>query len=172
MNVRSTGIDWQTCSIGADCEIWEPVNILGCKIGFGCRIAPFVEIQRYVVIGDRCNIGTGAFIAAGTQIADEVFVGQGVRICNCQYPRAVAVRGGQLKTPDEWALAPVRIARGASIGSNSTILPGVVIGEDAMIGAGSVVTTNVPKRAVFAGNPARLRAGGRGHTNATGEGTS
>jgi acetyltransferase-like isoleucine patch superfamily enzyme len=137
--------------LGADVRIYDFVNLYGCEIGDGSQIGPFVEIQRGVTIGRRVKVQSHAFICEGVTIDDEVFVGHGVMFTNDKYPRA-------LLEPGEPPLVPgrVHVGRRASLGSNATILPGVTIGEFAIVGAGSVVTSDVPPRAVVAGNPCRI----------------
>lgn len=129
-------------------------NLYGCRIGDETRIGPFVEIQRGAVIGKRCKIQSHTFICDGVEIEDEVFVGHNVNFINDTYPRATA--DGAIQTEADWQLVPTLVRRGASLGTGSTILGGVTIGEGAIVGAGSVVTRDVPARAVVAGNPARL----------------
>lgn len=133
----------------------ELVNIYGCSIGDQTTIGPFVEIQRGVVIGERCKVSSHSFICEGVIIEDEVFVGHGVMFINDRYPRATAV-DGSLKSAADWQLEQTVIRRGAGIGSNATILCGVTVGECAMVGAGAVVTQNVPDYAIVAGVPARV----------------
>ncbi len=141
--------------MGPNTKVYDFVNLYGCQIGDYCKIGAFVEIQRDVKVGDRCKISSHTFICSGVTIEDEVFVGHGVMFINDRYPRAAS--DGQLQTEADWELIPTLVKRGASIGSNATILCGVTIGEGAMVGAGSVVTRDVPDRAVVAGNPARVR---------------
>ena len=131
------------------------VNLYGCEIGDGVKIGTFVEIQRGARIGNRCKISSHTFICDGVRIEDEVFVGHNVTFINDLYPRATAGNGA-LQTEEDWTCVPTVIKRGASIGSSATILCGVTIGEHALIGAGSVITKDVPPFAVVAGNPARL----------------
>ncbi|HSA00383.1 MAG TPA: acyltransferase [Candidatus Paceibacterota bacterium] len=131
------------------------VNLYGCEIGDGVKIGTFVEIQRGARIGNRCKISSHTFICDGVRIEDEVFVGHNVTFINDLYPRATAGNGA-LQTEEDWTCVPTVIKRGASIGSSATILCGITIGEHALIGAGSVVTKDVPPFAVVAGNPARL----------------
>jgi UDP-2-acetamido-3-amino-2,3-dideoxy-glucuronate N-acetyltransferase len=135
------------------------VNLYGCRIGAGTRIGAFVEIQKGAVIGRRCKISSHSFICEGVTIEDDVFVGHGVMFINDRHPRATA--GGRLQTEADWTVVPTRVCRGASIGSGSAVLCGVTIGPDALIGAGAVVTRDVPPGATVAGVPARvLRPGG------------
>lgn len=145
-----------TAKIGDGTTVWAPCNIYGCTIGAGCKIGPFVEIQRGAVIGDRCHIASHSFICDGVTLEEGVFVGHGVMFCNTVWPRAVNERG-ELRTRKDWALLPVLVKRGASIGSGAVILPGVTVGERAMVAAGAVVASDVPPRAVVVGNPATVR---------------
>lgn len=130
------------------------VNLYGCSIGDLSRIGPFVEIQRDVTIGRACKISSHSFICSGVTIEDEVFVGHGVMFTNDRHPRATL--DGRPKTAADWILEPTRVMKGASIGSGAVILCGVTIGQDAMIGAGTVVTADVPARSTVAGVPARI----------------
>ena len=133
------------------------VNLYGCQIGDETKVGAFVEIQKNAVIGSRCKISSHTFVCEGVTIEDEVFVGHGVMFINDRFPRATSA--GQLQTEADWRVVPTRVARGASIGSGAVILCGVTIGARAMIGAGAVVTHDVPEDAVVAGVPARLLAG-------------
>jgi len=143
--------------LGEDVLIPQPdlVNLYGCTIGRATRIGPFVEIQRGVTVGERCKISSHSFICTGVTIEDEVFIGHGVMFTNDRYPRAVNGDGSP-QTPADWTLIPTRVRRGASIGTHATILPGVTIGVGAMVGAGAVVTGDVPDYAIVAGVPARM----------------
>jgi acetyltransferase-like isoleucine patch superfamily enzyme len=129
------------------------VNLYGCRVGSGTKIGAFVEIQKNAVVGRRCKISSHTFICEGVEIEDEVFVGHGVVFTNDLFPRATT-DDGQLQAESDWAVIPTRVRRRASIGSNATILPNVTIGVEAMIGAGEVVTRDVPDYAVVAGVPA------------------
>jgi acetyltransferase-like isoleucine patch superfamily enzyme len=131
------------------------VNLYGCEIGDDVKIGTFVEIQKGVKIGNRCKISSHTFICEGVTLEDEVFVGHNVTFTNDLHPRATN-DGGQLQTDADWACIPTLVKRHASIGSGATLLCGITIGKDAMIGAGSVVTKDVPAGAVVAGNPARV----------------
>ncbi|MGD9782167.1 MAG: acyltransferase [Kiritimatiellia bacterium] len=133
------------------------VNLYGCAIGDDSRVGTFVEIQKGAAIGARCKISSHTFICEGVTIEDEVFVGHGVMFINDRRPRATA-DGGALQTEADWECIPTWVKRGASIGSGATILCGVTIGENALVGAGAVVTKDVPPGAVVAGVPARLLA--------------
>jgi len=134
----------------------ELVNIYGCTIGSETRIGPFVEIQRDVIIGSRCKISSHSFICSGVVIEDGVFIGHGVMFTNDRFPRAVT-DDGKLQSGDDWECIPSKVCRQASIGSGAVILPGITVGEGALVGAGSVVTQDVPPFAVVCGNPARIR---------------
>jgi acetyltransferase-like isoleucine patch superfamily enzyme len=142
-------------TLGTNVTIYEFVNLYGCEIGDDTRIGTFVEIQKNARIGRRVKISSHTFICEGVTIEDEVFVGHGVTFINDRYPRATAA-DGSVQTAKDWTVVPTRVRRGASIGSGSTILCGVEIGEGAIVGAGSVVTDDVPPRTIVAGNPARV----------------
>jgi acetyltransferase-like isoleucine patch superfamily enzyme len=144
--------------LGAGVVIHHPdlVNLYGCTVGDGTRIGTFVEIQKNATIGSRCKISSHTFICEGVTIEDEVFVGHGVMFINDRYPRATG--GGRLLTDADWQVIPTRIRQGAAIGSGAVILCGVTVGRRATVGAGAVVTRDVPDDAVVAGVPARLRA--------------
>ena len=141
--------------LGRDVRIYAFVNLYGCEIGDESKIGTFVEIQKGVRIGRRVKVSSHAFICEGVTIEDECFIGHGVMFTNDKYPRS-ANPDGSLQTEADWAVVPTLIRRGASIGSNATILCGVTIGERAIVGAGSVVTKDVPAGAVVAGVPARV----------------
>jgi UDP-2-acetamido-3-amino-2,3-dideoxy-glucuronate N-acetyltransferase len=130
------------------------VNLYGCSIGAETKIGPFVEIQRNVIIGNRCKISSHSFVCEGVTMEDEVFVGHGVIFINDRYPRATA--NGKLQTQENWEVKPTRVKRGASIGSGALIMCDVTIGENALIGAGAVVTHDVPDHSVVVGAPARM----------------
>ena len=136
------------------------VNLYGCRVGKDSKIGPFVEIQNDVTVGERCKISSHCFICSGVTIEDEVFIGHGVMFTNDRYPRATNLDGSLKKTHD-WTLEPTLVRRGATIGSNATILPGVTVGEGSFVGAGSVVTKDVPDHAVTAGVPASVIADAR-----------
>jgi acetyltransferase-like isoleucine patch superfamily enzyme len=141
--------------LGRDVKIYDYVNLYGCEIGDESRVGTFVEIQKNAKIGNRCKISSHTFICEGVTIEDEVFIGHGVMFINDSYPRATADDGG-LQTEKDWVVESTLVKRGASIGSGATILSKVTIGENAIVGAGSVVTKDVPPNAIVAGNPARL----------------
>jgi len=142
--------------LGKDVIIRQPdlVNLYGCTIGDGTKIGAFVEIQKNAKVGARCKISSHTFICEGVTIEDEVFVGHGVMFINDRYPRATAA--GHLQTEADWQVVPTLVKRGASIGSGAVIMCGVTIGERAMIGAGAVVTRDVPAHAIVKGVPARF----------------
>jgi acetyltransferase-like isoleucine patch superfamily enzyme len=139
--------------LGEGVRIYAFVNLYGCDIGDGSKIGTFVEIQKGAKIGRQVKISSHSFICEGVTIEDEVFIGHGVMFINDKYPRSTT-GSGQLQTEEDWACIPTLIKRGVSIGSNATILCGITVGEGAMVGAGSVVTHDVPAGAVVAGNPA------------------
>ena len=141
--------------LGRDVKIFSFVNLYGCTIGDESKIGAFVEIQKNAHVGRRCKISSHTFICEGVTIEDDVFVGHGVMFINDRYPRATAGAAG-LQTEADWQVVPTHIRRGASLGSGAVILCGVTIGERAIIGAGAVVTRDVPAGAVVAGVPARL----------------
>lgn len=141
--------------LGHDVKIFDYVNLYGCEIGDSSRVGTFVEIQKGAKIGKKCKISSHTFICEGVTIEDEVFIGHGVVFVNDTYPRATA-EGGKLQTANDWVVEPTLIKKGASIGSGATILAKVTVGENAIVGAGSVVTKNVPPNAIVAGNPARV----------------
>lgn len=141
--------------LGEGVKIYAFVNLYGCEIGDETKVGTFVEIQRDVKIGKRVKISSHTFICEGVTIDDEVFVGHNVSFINDRFPRATTA-DGELQTPTDWKLETTHVKRRASIGTSSTILCGVTIGENAVIGAGSVVTHDVPDGAVVAGNPARF----------------
>jgi acetyltransferase-like isoleucine patch superfamily enzyme len=141
--------------LGQRVKIFAFTNLYGCQIGDDVKIGTFVEIQKGARVGDRCKISSHSFICEGVTLEDEVFIGHGVMFINDRFPRA-ATAGGALQTEADWSCIPTIVKRGASIGSNATILCGVEIGEGATVGAGSVVTRDVPPGAVVAGNPARV----------------
>jgi acetyltransferase-like isoleucine patch superfamily enzyme len=148
-------------------KIFHPdlVNIYGCKVGEGTTIGPFIEIQAGVVVGARCKISSHTFLCDGVIIEDEVFIGHGVMFTNDLYPRATN-EDGSLQSDSDWQLVSTRVKRRASIGSNATILGDVTVGESAIVGAGAVVTHDVPDYAVVAGVPAQVVGDVRDHQKA------
>jgi acetyltransferase-like isoleucine patch superfamily enzyme len=141
--------------LGRNVRLNDFINLYGCEIGDDVKIGPFVEIQKGAKIGNRCKISSHTFICEGVTLEDEVFVGHGVTFTNDRLPRATNQKG-ELQTEADWQCIPTLVKRGASIGSGATLLCGITIGENAMIGAGSVVTKDVPAGAIVAGNPARV----------------
>jgi acetyltransferase-like isoleucine patch superfamily enzyme len=142
-------------TLGKDVRLAKFINLYGCTIGDETKIGTFVEIQKHAVVGRRCKISSHTFICEGVTIEDEVFIGHGVVFVNDTYPRATTA-GGALQTEQDWHVEPTLVRKGASIGSGATILANVTIGECAIVGAGSVVTRDVPADAIVAGNPARV----------------
>jgi acetyltransferase-like isoleucine patch superfamily enzyme len=141
--------------LGQNVSLCDFINLYGCRIGDNTKIGPFVEIQKNVVVGRNCKIQSHSFICEGVTIEDDAFIGHGVMFINDRYPRSTS-GAGALQTEADWEVVPTLIQRGASIGSNATILCGVTVGEGAIVGAGSVVTKDVPSNAIVAGNPARI----------------
>jgi len=140
--------------LGRDVRVHTFVNLYGCEIGDETRIGPFVEVQKGAKIGERCKISSHTFICEGVTIEPEVFIGHGVTFVNDRYPKATNL-DGQLKTDADWECQRTLVRRGASIGSGVTLLGGITVGENAIVGAGSVVTRDVPANTTVAGNPAR-----------------
>jgi UDP-2-acetamido-3-amino-2,3-dideoxy-glucuronate N-acetyltransferase len=152
---RSTEKNLRDVRVGENVRIYDFVNLYECVIGDNSLIATFVEIQKGVVIGKNCKISSHSFICEGVKIEDNVFIGHGVMFTNDKRPRAVNPDGA-MRGPEDWPLIRTVVKSGASIGSNATILPGIVIGEYALIGAGAVVTKDVPAHSTVVGNPAQL----------------
>lgn len=141
--------------LGRGVRVFGFTNLYGCEVGDESKIGTFVEIQKGARIGQRCKISSHTFICEGVTIEDEVFIGHNVTFINDRFPRATTA-GGALQTEADWQCQATRVRRGASIGSGATLLGGVEVGEGALVGAGSVVTRDVPPFAVVAGNPARV----------------
>jgi UDP-2-acetamido-3-amino-2,3-dideoxy-glucuronate N-acetyltransferase len=141
--------------LGKDVKLSKFINLYGCEIGDETKIGAFVEIQKNATVGRCCKISSHTFICEGVHIEDDVFVGHSVTFINDVYPRAT-VAGGALQTEADWKVEKTTVCKGASIGSGSTILCNVTIGENAIVGAGSVVTKDVPANAIVAGNPAKF----------------
>ncbi len=141
--------------LGKDIKLSKFINLYGCSIDDNSKIGPFVEIQKNATIGRNCKIQSHTFICEGVTIEDDVFVGHGVIFINDKYPRSINP-DGQLQTEEDWAVVPTLVKRGASIGSGATVLCNITIGEDAVVGAGSVVTKDIPANSVVAGNPAKI----------------
>ena len=141
--------------LGKDVKIYNFVNLYGCEIGDNSKIGTFVEIQKGSKIGKNCKISSHTFICEGVTVEDDVFIGHGVTFINDKYPRATNGNGG-LQTEDDWVCVPTKIEQGASVGSGSTLLCGITVGRNAIVGAGSIVIADVPANAIVAGNPAKL----------------
>ena len=141
--------------LGRDVKLSKFINMYGCEIGDETKIGAFVEIQKNATVGKRCKISSHTFVCEGVTIEDNVFVGHNVAFINDSYPRATKDDGG-LQTEADWKVERTIVKKGASIGSGSTILSNITIGENALVGAGSVVTKDVPPNTIVAGNPARI----------------
>jgi len=141
--------------LGVNVRLSKFINLYGCEIGDETKIGAFVEIQKNAKVGNRCKVSSHSFICEGVMIEDNVFIGHGVMFTNDSYPRATT-GDGSLQTEADWKVEKTVVRRGASIGTGTTILPNVSIGENAIVGAGSVITRDVPANAVVAGNPARV----------------
>lgn len=145
----------ENVKLGRNVVIYDFVNLYGCRVGDNCKIATFVEIQKNACLGNNIKVSSHTFICEGVTIEDEVFIGHNVSFINDKYPRAVNA-AGELQTAKDWTVVPTIVKRGVTIGTGSTILCGVVIGENAIVGAGSVVVRDVPPNTVVVGNPARV----------------
>ena len=141
--------------LGKDVKLSQFINMYGCEVGDGTKIGAFVEIQKNASVGKNCKISSHTFICEGVIIEDNVFIGHGVMFINDSYPRA-ANADGSLQTEADWKVESTRICKGASLGSGVTVLANVTVGEGALVGAGSVVTKDVPPHTIVAGNPARV----------------
>jgi acetyltransferase-like isoleucine patch superfamily enzyme len=141
--------------LGRDVKLSKFINLYGCEIGDETKIGAFVEIQKNATVGKRCKISSHTFVCEGVTIEDNVFIGHGVMFINDSYPRATT-EGGELQTEADWKVERTVIKKGASIGTGVTILANITIGENAIVGAGSVVTKDVPANTIVAGNPARV----------------
>jgi len=141
--------------LGVNVRLSKFINLYGCEIGDETKIGAFVEIQKNAKVGNRCKVSSHSFICEGVMIEDNVFIGHGVMFTNDSYPRATT-GDGSLQTEADWKVEKTVVRRGASIGTGTTILPNVSIGENAIVGAGSVITRDVPANAVVAGNPAKV----------------
>jgi acetyltransferase-like isoleucine patch superfamily enzyme len=140
--------------LGKDVKLSQFINLYGCEIGDETKIGAFVEIQKNASVGKRCKISSHTFVCEGVTIEDNVFIGHGVMFINDSYPRATSE--GKLQTQADWKVERTIIKKGASVGSGATILANITIGENAIVGAGSVVTKDVPANSIVAGNPARV----------------
>jgi acetyltransferase-like isoleucine patch superfamily enzyme len=141
--------------LGKDVKLSKFINLYGCEVGDGTKIGAFVEIQKNATVGKNCKISSHTFVCEGVTIEDGVFIGHGVMFINDSYPRAVT-EGGEMQTEADWKVEHTIIKKGASVGSGSTILAKVTVGENALVGAGSMVTKDVPPNAIVAGNPAKV----------------
>jgi acetyltransferase-like isoleucine patch superfamily enzyme len=141
--------------LGKEVKLSKFINLYGCEVGDNTKIGAFVEVQKNATIGKNCKISSHTFICEGVTIEDEAFIGHSVTFINDSYPRATT-GSGQMQTEQDWKVERTIVKKGASIGSGSTILANVVIGEKAIVGAGSVVTKDVPANAIVAGNPAKV----------------
>jgi len=155
MNIDSPRQSIRNVKVGNDVRIFNFVNAYECSIDDGTKVGAFVEIQKNAIIGKNCKISSHTFICEGVNIEDNVFIGHNVTFINDKYPRATNPDGG-MQTESDWAVVNTYIKKGASVGSSTTILCGVTVGENAIIGAGSIVTKDIPANAVVAGNPARI----------------
>jgi acetyltransferase-like isoleucine patch superfamily enzyme len=140
--------------LGENVKLAKFINLYGCEVGDNTKIGAFVEIQKNARVGSNCKVSSHSFICEGVTIEDNVFIGHNVTFINDTYPRATA--GDRLQTEADWVVEPTLVKKGASIGSGATILCNVTIGESAIVGAGSVVTRDVPANTIVAGNPARV----------------
>lgn len=141
--------------LGKNVVLNDFINVYGCSIDDGTKIGPFVEVQKNATIGKNCKISSHTFICEGVTIEDDVFVGHGVVFINDKYPRATNETGG-LQTDKDWEVVPTIVKKGASIGSNATLLCGITVGSRSIVGAGSVVINDVPDNVIVAGNPAKI----------------
>jgi acetyltransferase-like isoleucine patch superfamily enzyme len=148
--------------LGKDVSIQDFVNLYGCEIGDNTRIGPFVEIQKGAKVGRNCKIQSHTFICEGVTIEDNAFVGHNVTFINDPYPRSTS-EDGNIQTEEDWTVIPTLVKEGASIGSSATLLCGITVGEKAIVGAGSIVTKDVPSNTIVAGNPAKVIRQGTGH---------
>lgn len=154
MKTKSTSLI-RDATIGKNTKIWHFANLFQCSVGNDCVIGSYVEIQKGVKVGNKVKIGSHSFICTGVTIEDESYVGHHVVFTNDKYPRSTNP-DASLKKPGDWKSLATVVKYGASIGSNATILPGITIGKYALVGAGSVVTRDVPERGIVVGNPARV----------------
>ena len=155
LNIDSGKQSLVNVKIGKNVKIFNFVNAYGCIIGDNSKIGAFVEIQKGVTIGKNCKISSHTFISEGVHIEDNVFIGHNVSFINDIYPRATN-EDGQLQSQDDWKVVETFVKKGASVGTSATILAGVTIGKNAIVGAGSIVTKDVPENTIVAGNPAKI----------------
>lgn len=158
LTIQSNTQNLRNVRVGKNVQIFSFVNAYECTIGDGSKVGAFTEIQKEVLIGKNCKISSHSFICTGVEMEDNVFIGHGVMFTNDLYPRATR-EDGQLQTEDDWQLIKTKIKKGASVGSNATILCGITIGENAIVGAGAVVTKDVAANTTVAGNPAKVIKG-------------
>lgn len=155
LTIQNNTQNLRNVRVGENVQIFSFVNAYECTIGDGSKVGAFTEIQKEVLIGKNCKISSHSFICTGVELEDNVFIGHGVMFTNDLYPRATR-EDGQLQTENDWQLIKTKVKKGASIGSNATILCGITIGENAVVGAGAVVTKDVAANTTVAGNPAKL----------------
>jgi len=155
LNINTDKQSLVNVKVGKNVKIFNFVNAYGCTINEGTKVGSFVEIQKGVTIGKNCKVSSHSFICEGVHIADNVFIGHNVTFTNDKYPRATN-KDGSIQTETDWSLIETFVEKGVSIGSGATILCGIRIGENAMIGAGSMIIRDVPANTVVAGNPARI----------------
>ena len=155
LNIQSDRQSLKDVTVGENVKIFNFVNAYGCSIGDNSKVGAFVEIQKGATIGKNCKISSHSFICEGVHIRDNVFIGHNVTFINDKFPRSTN-EDGSVQTEEDWAVVETIIEEGASVGSSATLLCGITVGKRAIIGAGSVVTKNVPEKAVVAGNPARI----------------
>lgn len=155
LTIQNNTQNLRNVRVGENVQIFSFVNAYECTIGDGSKVGAFTEIQKEVLIGKNCKISSHSFICTGVELEDNVFIGHGVIFTNDLYPRATR-EDGQLQTENDWQLIKTKVKKGASIGSNATILCGITIGENAVVGAGAVVTKDVAANTTVAGNPAKL----------------
>lgn len=155
LNVQSDRQSLKDVSVGENVKIFSFVNAYGCSIGDNSKVGSFVEIQKGATIGKNCKISSHSFICEGVHIRDNVFIGHNVTFINDKFPRSTN-EDGSVQTEADWACIETFIEEGASVGSSATLLCGITVGKRAIIGAGSVVTKNVPANAIVAGNPAKF----------------
>ena len=141
--------------LGKDVKLSKFINLYGCEIGDGTKIGAFVEIQKNAFVGKNCKVSSHTFVCEGVTLEDNVFIGHGVTFINDTYPRSTN-SDGSVQTEADWKVESTRVKKGASVGSGATILAKVIVGENAIVGAGSVVTRDVPDNAIVAGNPAKV----------------